>query len=76
MPAQNASASFRFSTAALPVAARAKAVRELYERAIPPDRPEPFEPLPDFLVSADITKWMLPGLSVISGTLGGLRQAV
>jgi AraC-like DNA-binding protein len=76
MPAQDASASVRFSTAALPAAARAKAVRELYERAIPPDRPEPFEPLPDFLVSADITKWMLPGLSVISGTLGGLRQAV
>jgi len=76
MPAQDASASFRFSTAVLPEAVRAKAVHELYERATPPDRPEPFEPLSDFLVSADITKWMLPGLSVISGTLGGLRQAV
>jgi mutator family transposase len=34
----------------------------------------PLEPLPDCPVRADIIKWALPGLGVMSGRLCGLRQ--
>ena len=76
IPAQDACASLRFSTDGLPEAARAKAVRELYERTNSPGKIEPMEPLPNCSVRVDITKWTLPGLGVLSGALCGLRQAV
>ena len=41
MPVQDARASFRFSTDGLPEAARAKAVRELYEHTLLPGKLEP-----------------------------------
>jgi AraC-like DNA-binding protein len=75
MPVQNACASLRFSTDELPEAARAKAVRELYERTNLLGKLEPLEPLPDCPVHADIAKRVLPGLGVMSGTVRGLRQA-
>jgi AraC-like DNA-binding protein len=75
VPAQGASFSFRFSTDGLAQAACAKAVRELAERTGLPDKIEPLEPLPDCPVRVDITKLTLPGLGLMSGTLGGLRQA-
>ncbi len=76
MLTQNASASFRFSTDDLPEAARAKVVRELHEHATLPSRPEPLEPLRDYLVRLDITKRALPGVIIMSGTLCGLRHAI
>ena len=75
MPVQDACACLRFSTDGLPEAARAKAVRELYERTNLPGKLEPLEPLPNCPVRADITKRALPGLGVMSGTFCGLRQA-
>jgi AraC-like DNA-binding protein len=74
MGLEEASGSFRFSTDGLPEAERAKAVRELYERTTLPGKIEPLEPLPDCSVRADIAKWGLPGLGIMSGTLCGLRQ--
>jgi len=68
---QDVCAFFRFSTDGLPEVARTKAVRELYERT----RIEPLEALPDCVVRVDITKFALPGLGLMSGTLSGLRQA-
>jgi AraC-like DNA-binding protein len=75
MLVEDAYASLRFSTDGLPEAARAKAVRDLYERTNLPGRIEPLEPLPSSTVRVDITKRTLPGLGVMSGTLCGLRQA-
>jgi AraC-like DNA-binding protein len=72
---QDACASLRFSTDGLPEAARARAMRELYERTNLPGKFEPLEPLPDRPVRADISKRVLPGLAIMSGTLCGLRQA-
>src|SRR5215472_12623888 len=76
MPAWNASASFRFSTEGLSDAARAKAVRELYEQARVAGKIEPLEPLSGCPVRVDVIKLALPGLRVMSGVLCGLRQAV
>ena len=67
--------SFRFSTEDLPEVARAAAVRELHERTALPGKIEPLEPLPDRPIRVDITKQALPGLGVMYGTLGGIRQA-
>jgi AraC-like DNA-binding protein len=67
--------SFRFSTDGLPETARAKAVRDLYERTRLPGKIEPLEPLPNCHVRVEITKLALPGLGLMSGTLCGLRQA-
>ena len=75
VPLQGASFSFRFSTDALAEAARAKAVRDLSEHTGLPDKIEPLEPLPGCPVRVDIAKLTLPGLGVMSGTLGGVRQA-
>ena len=73
--------TFRFSTAGLPVAARARAVRELHncERPLLPaggEPIEPLEPLPDLPVHVAVTKRTLPGLSIVSGTFGGLRHGI
>jgi AraC-like DNA-binding protein len=79
MSAQDASvASFRFSTDDLPEAARAKVVRELHEHATLPNRarPEPLEPLRDYRVRLDMTKRVLPGAIIMSGTLCGVRHAI
>jgi len=75
-PVWDASTSFRFSTEGLSDAARAKAVRELYERVTVAGRIEPLEPLPDCPVRINIIKLALRGLDIISGVLCGLRQAV
>jgi AraC-like DNA-binding protein len=61
--------SFRFSTKGVLPRERIKAVRELRDRGI-----VPIEPLPDRPVHVDISKWFLPGLGILSGTLCGLRQ--
>src|SRR6516225_6891076 len=70
--------TFRFSTAGLPVAARARAVRELHNRERPllPAGGEPLEPLPDLPVHVAVTKRTLPVLSIVSGTFGGLRHGI
>ena len=60
---------FRFSTKGVPLRERPEAVRELRDRGI-----LPVEPLPDRPIHLDIAKWFLPGLGILSGTLGGLRQ--
>jgi AraC-like DNA-binding protein len=64
-----ASATWSFSTAGLPPRDRASALHGLRERGI-----LPLEPLPGLLAQAEIAKWNLPGIRVLSGTLGGLRQ--
>jgi AraC-like DNA-binding protein len=78
MPTQNASASFRFSTDDLLESVRVKVVRELHEHATLPGkgRPEPLEPLGDNRLRLDITKRMLPGVIIMSGTLCGVRHAI
>jgi AraC-like DNA-binding protein len=78
MPTQNASASLRFSTDDLLEEARAKVVRELHEHVAlsSKERPEPLEPLRDHRVSLNITKRVLPGAIIMSGTLCGVRHAV
>jgi AraC-like DNA-binding protein len=63
-------ATWSFSTARLPLSDRAAALHGLRERGI-----LPLEPLPGCLAQAEFTKWGLPGISVLSGTLGGLRQS-
>jgi len=63
-------ATWSFSTARLPPFERAAALHSLRERGI-----LPLEPLPGCFPQAEFTKWDLPGISVLSGTLGGLRQS-
>jgi AraC-like DNA-binding protein len=75
MAEEEALDSFRFSTDGLPAGERAEAVRELCERTTPSGKIEPLEPLPGYIVCADIVKRTFPGLGVMSGTLCGLRQA-
>src|SRR5215472_14809664 len=60
---------FYFSSSDLPVDERVRAVRELHERGI-----VPLQPLPDYAVHAQITKWFLPGAGILAGALSGLRQ--
>jgi len=62
--------SFRFSTRDLPERARARAIHELRERGI-----VPLEPLRGLTPRVQLTKWLLPGLGVLSGSFCGLRQA-
>jgi AraC-like DNA-binding protein len=74
-------ATLRFSTAGMPEAARAQAVRDLHlhERTFLSAKLEPIEPLEpltDYPVHVDLTKRTLPGLAVVSGTLCGLRHAI
>ena len=60
--------SFRFSTDGVPESHRPRAIYELRDRGIL------IEPLPNRAVHLDIAKWFLPSLSILSGTLCGLRQ--
>src|ERR1700689_3425730 len=64
-----ASATWSFSTDGLPPRDRAPALHGLRERGI-----LPLESLPGLLAEAEIAKWNLPGIRVLSGTLGGVRQ--
>jgi AraC-like DNA-binding protein len=73
-------ATFRYSTASLPEAARAQAVRDLHlrERTMLPaglEPLEPLEPLSDRPPHVDVVKRTLPGLALVSGTFSGLRHA-
>jgi AraC-like DNA-binding protein len=68
-PAAPTVASFRFSTDDLPASARGIAVRRLRERGL-----LPLEPLADHEIHVRVAKWFLPGVSILSGTLAGLRQ--
>src|SRR5215471_15385708 len=61
--------SFSFSTADFPANARRNAVCELRERGI-----MPIEPLQDGALSVQVTKCLLPGAGILSGTLCGVRQ--
>lgn len=56
MAAPREAGSFKFSTDDLPEAIRSDVVRELYERATLPHRPEPFEPV-SISPCVNITKW-------------------
>jgi hypothetical protein len=62
-------APLQLSTAGLPARARERAVREFRERGL-----LPMEPLRGCVVQVHLTKWFLPGASVLVGTLGGVRQ--
>jgi AraC-like DNA-binding protein len=62
-------APLRFSTTGLPERARDRGIRELRERGL-----LPIEPLRGSAVQVRLTKWFLPDASVLSGTLGGVRQ--
>lgn len=62
-------APVRFSTAGLLPPVRDRAIRELRERGL-----LPIEPLRGYPVEAALTKWFLPGASVLSGMLSGVRQ--
>jgi len=67
-------ATFRFSTAGLPEAARAEAVRDLHqrERTMLPaglEPHEPLEPMFDRPPHADVIKRTLPGLALVSGNV-------
>ena len=68
-PTAPTAASFGFSTDDLPVGARDIAVRRLRERGL-----LPLEPLADHAVHVRVAKLFLPGVSILSGTLAGLRQ--
>jgi AraC-like DNA-binding protein len=59
----------RFSTAGLPARARERALHELREGGL-----LPMEPLRGHTPHARLTKWSLPGASVLTATLRGVRQ--
>ncbi len=59
----------RFSTDGLPPRERAAALRGLYERSL-----AHLEPLSDGSAQVTVSKRFLPGVHVLGGTLGGLRQ--
>src|SRR5262249_39701143 len=62
-------APLRFSTAELPTRARPRLIRELRDRGL-----LPMEVLRGCSVEARLTKWFLPGASILTGTLSGVRQ--
>ena len=77
----NVCATLRFSTAGMPEAARARAVRDLHvrERTFLSAKLEPIEPLvplANYPLHVDLAKRTMPGLAVVSGTLSGLRHAI
>jgi AraC-like DNA-binding protein len=61
--------SFRFSTAGIPVQQRRRLVGSLRERGL-----LPIEPLQDDVVTLNIAKRFLPGASILTGMLRGVRQ--
>jgi AraC-like DNA-binding protein len=63
------STTVQFSTAGVPRAKRAGLLGELRERGI-----LPIEPVADGVADVAISKWFLPGASLLSGTLSGVRQ--
>jgi AraC-like DNA-binding protein len=67
--ASSAMVPLRFSTATLAVRARDRAIRELRERGL-----LPMEPLRGASVQVRFAKWFLPGASVMTGVLSGVRQ--
>jgi AraC-like DNA-binding protein len=74
-------ATLRFTTAGMPEAARAQAVRDLHlhERTILSAKLEPIEPLeplPDSPIHVHLTKRTLSGLAVVSETLSGVRHVI
>jgi AraC-like DNA-binding protein len=76
MPANCGAALFRFSTDEMQQHERAVAVREMHERCTLPVKPEPMEPLSDQPTRVNISQWVLPGLGLMSGVLGGIRQQI
>lgn len=63
------SAPFRFSLRDVLVSQRSRAIHELRERGI-----LPIEPLANAPIQLDLLRWSLPGLAILSGTLGGVRH--
>ena len=61
--------SFHFSTGDIPVGERADAVHRLRERGI-----LPVEALMDRAPHVELAKWFSPGVAILLGTLGGVRQ--
>jgi AraC-like DNA-binding protein len=62
-------ATLTFSTRHLPPPSRHRALHELSEQGL-----LPVVPLADRTPRVDLVKWRLPGLSVLSGRFGGVRQ--
>jgi AraC-like DNA-binding protein len=65
----DAGTKWSFSTRDMPPDKRAASVRGLRERGI-----LQLEPLPDLATRAEITKYALPGIKILAGTLSGLLQ--
>jgi AraC-like DNA-binding protein len=63
------SPTLQFSTAGVPRAKRADMLGALRERGI-----LPIEPISDGVADVAISKWFLPGASLLVGTLSGVRQ--
>src|SRR5262249_22153740 len=68
-PPTRPTGSFRFSIADIPVPQRHRVIGSLRERGL-----LPIEPLQDDAVTLSIAKRFLPGASILSGTLCGVRQ--
>jgi hypothetical protein len=64
-----APATLTFSTRHLPPLSRHRALHELSEQGL-----LPVVPLADRTPRVDLVKWRLPGVSVLSGRFGGVRQ--
>jgi len=62
-------ATLTFSTRHLPPPSRHQALHELSEQGL-----LPVVPLADRTPRVDLVKWRLPGVSVLSGRFGGVRQ--
>jgi len=62
-------ATLTFSTRHLPPPSRHRALHELSEQGL-----LPVVPLADRTPRVDLVKWRLPGVSVLSGRFGGVRQ--
>jgi AraC-binding-like domain len=65
----DAGTKWSFSTGEMPPDERVASVRGLRERGI-----LHLEPLPDLVVQVEITKYALPGVKILAGTLSGLVQ--
>jgi hypothetical protein len=64
-----AGSKWSFSSSDSPPEERAASIRDLHERGI-----LHLEPLPNVASRVEITKYALPGVKILAGTLGGLVQ--
>src|SRR5271169_1425019 len=64
-----AGSKWSFSSSESPPDERAASIRDLHERGI-----LHLEPLPSVISQVEITKYALPGVKILAGTLSGLLQ--